>query len=359
VTKGEEKMSDATALATVDVKSLSKPDLAKAQEYAKAIDPGNNGSLTQFGVAAQSKIGGLADTMLTQIRTKDAGEVGEALSNLVFSIKGVDVNGFTKGHGGLLSNLKNKAEHFMAKYEKMETQIDKIVDQLEKAKRQMLTDINMMDQLYKQNDEYMHNLDLYIAAGQMRVEELKAKMLPDLEAKAKSSGDPKDAQNLSDFNQFLERVDKKLHDLKLSRMISIQTAPQVRLIQGNDNVLVEKIQSSIMTTIPLWKQQIAIAVALFHQKGATEVEKKITDETNELLTKNAELLHTGSVAVAKEAERGIVEIETLQKTNDELIATIEETLQIQKEGRDKRVAAAQTLKQLEADLGAKLSQPRN
>jgi uncharacterized protein YaaN involved in tellurite resistance len=353
-------MSDQnTALTAVDVKSLSKPDLSKALDFAKAIDPGNTGNLIQYGTGAQGKIATLADTMLSQIRTKDTGEVGESLTNLMFKVKDVDVSGFTKDHKGLFANIKNKVEHFMAKYEKLETQIDHIVDQLNKSKMQMITDINMLDQLYKQNSEYMHNLDLYIAGGQVRLDELKTKILPQMEEKAKTSGTPEDAQELSDFNNFIAQVEKKLYDLKLSRMISIQTAPQVKLIQGGDQVLVQKIQSSIMTTIPLWKNQIVIAISLFRQKKALGVEKAVTDATNDLLQKNSELLHQGTVEVAKENERGIVDIETLQKTNENLIATIEDCIQIQEEGKQKRAAAEQTLTQLESDLKAKLTQKRS
>jgi uncharacterized protein YaaN involved in tellurite resistance len=347
-----------TAVATVDVKSLTKPEISKALEFAKVIDPSNTGNLLQYGTSATQKIGSLADTMLTQIRNKDSGEVGEALSNLMFKVKDVDVSGFTKDHKGLLTNLKNKVEHFMSKYQKLESQIDDIVRQLEKSKMQMITDVNMLDQLYKQNLDYMHNLDLFIAGGQMRLEELKTKILPQYEAKAKETNAPEDAQALNDFNNFINQVEKKIYDLQLSRMISIQTAPQVKLIQNGDQILVNKIQSSISTTIPLWKSQIVIAISIFRQKKAMGVEKAVTDATNDLMKRNAELLHQGTVEVAKENERGIVDIETLQATNENLIATIQDCLTIQEEGKQKRIAAQQTLTQLESDLKAKLSQAR-
>lgn len=347
-----------TAVATVDVKSLSKPDVSKALDFAKAIDPTNTGNLIQYGTSAQQKIGSLADTMLTSIRNKDSGEVGEALSNLMFKVKDVDVGGFTKDHKGLFANLKSKVEHFMSHYQKLESQIDDIVRQLEKSKMIMITDVNMLDQLYKQNLDYMHNLDLYIAGGQLRLEELKTKILPQYEAKAKETAAPEDAQALNDFNNFISQVEKKIYDLQLSRMISIQTAPQVKLIQNGDEILVNKIQSSIMTTIPLWKSQIVIAISIFRQKKALGVEKAVTDATNDLMKRNSELLHQGTVEVAKENERGIVDIETLQTTNDNLIATIQDCLDIQAEGKQKREAAQQTLTKLEGDLKAKLSQAR-
>jgi uncharacterized protein YaaN involved in tellurite resistance len=346
-------MSDSAL--TEDTATLSVPDLAKAKDFGRAIDPANSSSLIQFGVGAQSKISGFADTMLNQIRTRDSGEVGKALTDLVFKVKDVDVGGLTKGQKGLFAILANKFQRFIAKYEKLETQIDKIVDQLARSRMAMITDINMLDQLYKQNNDYLHNLDLHIAGGQLRYEELKTTLLSQLQAKAQSSRDPLDAQKLNDLNQFLNRVEKKLYDLKLSRMVSIQTAPQVRLIQNNDQALVEKIQSSILTTIPLWKNQIVIAISLFRQKQALGVQKAVTDATNDLLTRNSELLKQGSIEVAKETERGIVDVETLQQTNANLIATIEETLRIQEEGRLKRAEAEKSLLQLEADLKAKLT----
>ncbi len=344
---------------TVDMSKLSAPDLAKAKDLGRAIDPTQASALIQFGVGAQSKISGFADTLLGEIRNKDSGEVGKALTDLVLKVKDVDVGGLAKERKGLFANLANTFKRFIARYEKLETQIDKIVDQLARSRMTMITDINMLDQLYKQNDDYLHNLDLYIAGGQLRYEELKSTLLPQLQAKAQGSNDPRDAQKVNDLSQFLNRVEKKLHDLKLSRMISIQTAPQVRLIQGNDQALVEKIQSSLLTTIPLWKNQIVIAISLFRQKQALGVQKAVTDATNDLLTRNSELLKQGSIDVARETERGIVDIETLQQTNANLIATIEETLRIQSEGRQKRSEAEKTLVQLESDLKAKLTAIRD
>jgi uncharacterized protein YaaN involved in tellurite resistance len=343
---------------TVDTSKLSAQDLDKARDLGRAIDPAQTGALIQFGVGAQSKISGFADTLLGEIRNKDSGEVGKALTDLVLKVKDVDVGGLVKERKGPFANLANQFKRFISRYEKLETQIDKIVDQLAKSRMTMLTDINMLDQLYKQNSDYLRNLDLYIAGGQLRYEELKTTLLPQLQARAQESKDPSDAQKLNDLGQFLNRVEKKLHDLKLSRMISLQTAPQVRLIQNNDQALVEKIQSSLLTTIPLWKNQIVIAVSLFRQKQALGVQKAVTDATNDLLTKNSELLKQGSIDVARETERGIVDIETLQQTNANLISTIEETLRIQSDGRQKRAEAEKTLVQLEADLKAKLTAVR-
>ncbi len=350
--------AETKAVAVVDVTALVPADLAKAKEMAKGISVEDSQSIVQYGISAQSKISGFADTMLNQIRTKDAGEVGAALSDLVFKIKEVDVGGLASEHKGLFANLVNAAERFMARYSKLETQIDKIVDDLNDSKMTLLKDITMLDQLYQKNVDYLHELDLFLAAGQIKLDELRAGALPELQAKAKASGDPMDAQKLNDFGSFLTRLEKKLYDLKLSRMIAIQTAPQVRLIQNNDQTLVEKIQSSIMTTIPLWKSQIVIAISLFRQKKALGVQKAVTDATNDLLTRNSELLKTGSIEVAKESERGIVEIETLKKTNDDLISTLEETLRIQAEGREKRAQAEKDLAAIESDLKAKLTAAR-
>ena len=347
-----------TNVAVVDVSALAPADLAKAKEIAKGISVEDSQSIVQYGVGAQAKISGFADTMLSQIRTKDAGEVGAALTDLVFKIKEVDVGSLSSDHKGLFAGLVNAAERFMARYTKLEAQIDKIVDDLSDSRMTLLKDITMLDQLYQKNVDYLHELDLFLAAGQLKLDELRSTALPELAAKAKASGDPMDAQKLNDFSAFLERLEKKLYDLKLSRMIAIQTAPQVRLIQNNDQTLVEKIQSSIMTTIPLWKSQIVIAISLFRQKKALGVQKAVTDATNDLLTRNSELLKTGSIEVAKESERGIVEIETLKKTNDDLIATLEETLKIQTEGREKRAQAEKDLAQIESDLKAKLAAVR-
>jgi uncharacterized protein YaaN involved in tellurite resistance len=347
----------------MDLTKLPAEDLAKAREIAKGITVEDSQSIVQYGLGAQSKISGFADTMLEQIRSKDAGYVGDVLSGLVLKIKEVDVGSLGSGGGflsaiPLIGGLVDSVRKFMARYEKLSVQIEKIVQELDSSRMTLLRDITMLDNLYNRNVEYLKELDLFVAAGQIKLDELRLTMLPELEAKAKSSGDPMDAQRLSDFNQFLNRFEKKLYDLKLSRMVSIQTAPQIRLIQNNDQTLVEKVQSSIMTTIPLWKSQIVIAISLFRQKKALEVQKSVTDTTNELLAKNSEMLKDSSISIAKESERGIVEIETLKKVNDDLISTIEETLKIQAEGKAKRAQAEVELQKMEADLKARLATVR-
>lgn len=334
--------------------NLTEAELAKAKEIARGISIDDSQAIIQFGVSAQSRISGFADTMLGQIRSHDTGYVGENLTELMFKIRDVKVDSIGGTGGGFLSGLINNAKRFIARYEKLETHIERIVDGLGEARMKLLRDITMLDQLYEKNLEYLKELDLYIAAGQIRIDELRSTRLGELEALVKNSNDPADTQKLNDFNQFLNRFEKKVFDLKLSRMVAIQTAPQVRLIQNNDQALVEKIQSSILTTIPLWKSQIVIAITLLRQKKAVEIQKAVTDATNDLLTKNSDMLKQGTVAVATEMERGIVEIETLKKVNDDLLSTIEETIRIQQDGKAKRAQAEAELAQIENELKDKL-----
>jgi uncharacterized protein YaaN involved in tellurite resistance len=341
-----------------DVSALAPEDQKRAMAIAAQIDVNDSQALIQYGVGAQSKISGFADSMLTQLRAKDSGYVGDVLTSLVLKIKEVDAGSLTgKGGflGGLLGNLAGAFKRFIARYEKLSVQIEKIIDELDAARMTLLKDITLLDGLYAKNLDYLRELSVYIAAGQMKLSELREKTLPELQAKAEASKDPMDAQRMQDFNQFLDRFDKKLYDLKLTRMVSIQTAPQVRLIQNSDQLLVEKIQSSILNTIPLWKNQIVIAISLFRQKKALDLQKEVTKTTNELLSKNSEMLKQGTVEVARESERGIVEIETLQKVNTDLISTIEETLRIQEEGRTKRQQAEGELARMEGELKARLT----
>jgi len=346
-----------TSLQIVDISKMSPELVQKAKGIADTIKLDDSQAVIQYGVGAQSKIAGFADTILNEIRNKDSGYVGETMTNLMLKIKEVDVAGLQKDQGflgKLLGGIKAQFTKFMARYEKLGSQIDRTVAELEKARMQLIKDITMLDTLYQKNVEYLSELDVYIAAGQMKIEQARAEILPVLQAKAQESNDPADAQKLQDFNQFLNRFEKKLHDMKLSRMISIQTGPQIRFIQNNDQTLVEKIQSSIINTIPLWKNQIIIAISLFRQKGALEMQRSVTDTTNELLQKNSEMLKMGTIEVAKESERGIVDLETLQKVNSDLIGTIEETLKIQAEGKAKRIAAEQELVKMEDELKLKL-----
>jgi uncharacterized protein YaaN involved in tellurite resistance len=347
------------AISPSPVMKLDAAALARVTEIEKEIDITDSQAIIQYGVGAQKEISNFSDTVLNTIRNKDSGYVGEILSDLVVKVKDLDVDGLT-AKGGFFTNLfgalKARFTRFMAKYEKLSVQIEHILDELDKARMQLLKDITLLDAMYDKNVDYLHDLDLYIIAGTNKLKELNDKVLPELQDKAGKSGDPMDAQNVRDFMQLINRFEKKLHDLKLSRTIAIQTGPQLRIIQANDNTLVEKIQSSILNTIPLWKNQIVIAISLYRQADALKLQKEVTDTTNELLQKNSQMLHDNSIAVATETERGIVDLETLKKVNADLISTIEETLRIQADGRVKRAQAEQDLAQMERDLKAKLTE---
>jgi uncharacterized protein YaaN involved in tellurite resistance len=314
--------------------------------------------VVQYGVGAQGKIADFADSILSEIRNKDAGAAGTSLSDLLVTIKNLDVDSLGAKNPlasiPVIGGLVNAARRFVQRYEKLSVQMERITDDLDKARIQMLKDIAMLDKLFEKNWEYLHELDLFILAGKMALQDLQENVVPALQEKAKSSGDPQEAQKLQDATQFTDRFDKKLHDLLLSRMVSIQSAPQIRLIQNNDQLLVEKIQTSILNTIPLWKNQIVIAITLFRQKKALTLQKEVTDATNNLLSKNSEMLKGSSIEVAKQSERGIVDIETLRKVNADLISTLEETIHIQEEGRTKRREAESELKKMEEDLKQKL-----
>ncbi|HOV37348.1 MAG TPA: toxic anion resistance protein [Spirochaetales bacterium] len=342
-----------------DLTVLEPRDLEKAREEAAKIDVRNSQAVLQFGVGAQQKIAGFADSVLAEIRNKDAGEAGNILASLLDRIKELDVDSLSRNKSFLeripgVGSLVGSIRKFITRYEKVSGQIERIVLELETAQRNLLKDIVLLDELYTKNQEYLKDLDILLAAGNLKIEELRNTVLPELKAKAESTRDPADAQRFQDLSSLVDRFEKKLHDLKLSRMVSLQMAPQIRLIQNNNQVLVEKIQSSILTTLPLWKNQVVLAISLFRQKKALELQKEVSQATNELLKRNAALLKEGSLGVAEESERGIVELETLKQVNEDLITTLEETLRIQKEGREKRARAEQELVQLENQLKERL-----
>ncbi len=344
----------------LSIDKLKPEERKRVEEIANQIDMTDTQAVIQYGISAQNSISQFADTILTEVRTKDTGFAGEALTNLMMTVKDLKVDSLSSGsfmsNIPIIGSLFGGIKRFIAQYESISSHIDEIVNELTKARMQLLRDIELLDTLYEKNHEYIKELDLHIMAGELKLKEIREKILPQLKAKAESSKDTLDAQKVQDMNQMINRFEKKLHDLKLSRMVSIQALPQVRLIQGNDQALVEKIQSSILNTIPLWKNQIVIAIGLFRQKKALELQKEVSETTNELLQKNAELLKESSIEVAKESEKGIVEIETLKKVHQNLIETIEETLKIQKEGRVKRKEAETELVKLEDDLKKKLTQ---
>ena len=341
------------AKVTQQIETLSPEEIAKVQSIKDGIDLTDSSTPLSFGAPAQKEIAQFSDSILSKVRSKDAGEVGVLLNDLVSKVKGFDT---TKKSGGFLSSLPiigslmNKADDVMQGYEKLSTQVDKIQAGLENSKVKLMEDIVMFDTLYQKNLEYFKDLQLYIRAGEEKLDEMRTTTLPKLREQASASGDPMAVQVVSDFEQGVDRFEKKIHDLKLSKTLAIQTAPQIRLIQNNDRVLIDRVQSAIYHTIPLWKNQMVIALGLTRQKEVIELQRSVTDATNDLLRRNAEMLKQNSIDTAKANERGIVDIETVKKVNEDLISTIEETLRIQQEGRQKRQAAEKELIAIEGRL---------
>ena len=339
---------------------LTPAEREKVDSIKESLDLTDSQACIQFGTAAQRNISEFADHILAQVRLKDSGYVGELLSQLVTEIKDVDVSSPGDDEGILrklpfFKNAKNKVEKLVSRYEALKVQVDKIEAKLDSAKMEMLKDIGMFDMMYEKNLEYFRNLNLYIAAGEEKMEELRTEELPKLRQEASLSGDPMAAQLVHDFEENVNRFEKKVHDLKLSRTIAIQTAPQIKLIQNNDKLLVDKIQTATLNTIPIWKSQIVIALGLGKQQKVLQLNQEISETTNELLKRNSQLLRTNTVETARESERSVVDLETLKKTNEDLIATIQETLQIQQEGRKKRQEAEGELVKLEDQLKQILS----
>jgi uncharacterized protein YaaN involved in tellurite resistance len=331
---------------------------ARAYQLAEQIDPKNHEAIISYGTPAQSKLLSFSHTMLEHVQKKDAGEVGEIINELMQRLNEVNPDELSSGGKSFFSRLFQRlsasAQEILSKYQKTSAQIDRISVKLERSKHVLLSDIHMLEKLYENNKEYFHALNVYIAAGELKLEDLYHKTIPELQKAAASANDQMKVQEVNDLRQFADRLEKRLYDLKLSREITIQSAPQIRLIQNTNQTLAEKIQSSIMTTIPLWKNQVAIALTLMRQRHAVEAQKLVSKTTNELLLKNAEMLKTNTIETAKENERGLVEIETLKKTQENLIATLEETLRIQEEGRNKRRQAEHELALMENELKQKL-----
>lgn len=335
------------------VEVLTPVQRARVEELKNSINLMDSQTTIQYGVGAQRNISSFSDHILAQVRSKDSGYVGELMSELVLKVKDAGVDQLEDGPLDKIPFLKNASravKRFMQRYEKLEVQIDHIEQQLEQARMQMLKDITMFDGLYEKNLEYFQELQIYIAAGEEKLKELREITLPRLHAEASAKGDPMSAQAVRDFEDTVNRFEKKIHDLKLSKTVAIQTAPQIRLIQNNDKMLVDKIQTAILSTIPLWKSQIVIALGLHRQESVLKMQRSVSDATNTLLTKNAELLRQNSTEVARESERGIVDLETLKKVNADLISTIEETIKIQQEGRIARQNAEAELAGIEEQL---------
>lgn len=343
----------------LEEQKLSPEEQAQVDSFSEKIDLNDSVIILQYGAACQKKIAAFSDTALEGVRTKDLGETGDMIADLVTELKGFSVD--EEDDGGFLGFFKkagNKIAKLKARYDKAEINIDKIVAELEGHQNQLLKDIIMLDKMYAANLTYFKELTMYILAGKKKLEAERAVTIPELKRKAEASGEANDAQVANDYAQMCERFEKKLYDLELTRTISIQMAPQIRLIQNNNTLMSEKIQSTINNTIPLWKNQMVLALGMAHSKEAMEAQRAVTDMTNELLKKNADALKQGTVDIARESERGIVDLETVQHTNQQLISTLDEVLKIQDEGRAKRRAAETELVRIESELKAKLLEIR-
>lgn len=340
------------------IERLTPDEQNKAKQLASQIPVGNYEAIITYGANAQNELSRFSHKMLDHVQSKDAGPVGEVLNELMNKLSEIDPDELSDKKKSGLSRLFSKAarpvQEMLTKYQKLGTQIDKIGVQLDHSKRGLLDDVRMLDQLYEQNKTYFQALNVYIAAAELKIEEINETLIPELHQKAKDSDDQMMVQEVNDMVQFVDRLEKRLYDLQLSRQITIQSAPQIRMIQQTNQTLAEKIQSSIMTAIPLWKNQIAIALTLNNQQKAVESQKLVTKTTNDLLLRNSEMLKMNSIETAKENEKGIIEIDTLKKTQENLIQTIEETLVIQADGRAKRKAAESEIARMEEELKHRL-----
>ena len=344
-----------TAAPKLDESQLTDAEKKAIEDFIKKVDVTNPDHVLLFGADAQKRIADFSQTALDAVKTQDTGEVGNMLVNLVAELKGFQKDTEEpKGLAKLFSKGEDKITRMKARYSKVSANVESIAGSLEGYQTQLLKDIAMFDRLYDQNNDYFHQLTLYIIAGDKKLAEVRATELKALQEKAALSGDAMDAQKANDLAAQCDRFEKKLYDLKLTRQVSIQMAPQIRLLQNNDSLLVERIQSTLSNTLPLWKSQMVLALGMHHSQQALQAQTAVTDMTNELLRKNAEALKVGTVQTAKEAERGIIDIETLVQTNQDLIDTINEVMTIQSEGRAKRIEAEKTLYNMEAELKKKL-----
>ncbi len=334
---------------------LSPEELKAVEEFSQKIDITDSNAILQYGAASQKNIADFSGSTLQSVRTKDMGQVGDMLSDLVVELKGFNYGEEEKrGFLGFKRKVQNQISSLKAQYDKAEVNVDKIAGMLEQHQIVLLKDVATLDKMYELNQAYYKELTMYILAGKKKLHECETVTLPALQEKAKQTGAPEDAQAANDYQNMISRFDKKLHDLELTRMISVQMSPQIRLIQNNDTLMVEKIQTSLVNTIPLWKNQMVLALGQHHSQQAMEAQREVTNMTNELLKKNAETLKQGSIEIARESERGIVDIETLKATNQSLIETLEEVRTIQAEGAAKRRQAEAELGKIESDLKAKL-----
>ena len=337
---------------------LSEQERKMVDDFSKQIDIRNSAAILQYGAGTQKKMAVFSEEALEKVRTKDLGEVGDLLGDVVTELQSFDAAEQEKGIFGFFKRGSNKIEAMKTKYAKAEANVEKITETLEKHQIQLLKDAATMDKMYELNLNYFKELSMYILAGKKKLEEIRSTELPQLMQKAQMTNLPEDAQAAKDLDSMCQRFEKKIHDLELTRMISIQTAPQIRLVQNSDTMMVEKIQSTVVNTIPLWKSQMVLALGVEHASQAARAQRQVTDMTNELLRKNAEVLKMASIESAKESERGIVDLETLQNTNASLISTLDEVMKIQSDGREKRRAAEIELRKMEDELKNKLLQIR-
>ena len=352
-----QKERDAHAV-KLDESQLTEAERKMVDEFSQKIDITDSSVVLQYGAAAQKNIAGFSENALNNVRTKDLGEVGEALSSLVVELKGFGKEEDEGGFLGFFKKKRDKLEAMKTSYAKAEVNVDKIVRVLENHQVVLMKDIAMLDQMYDLNTKYYKELTMYIIAGKKRLEHVRAHDLEELKKKAAETGAQEDAQKYNDYANLCNRFEKKLHDLELTRMISIQMGPQTRLIQNNDTLMLEKIQSSLVNTIPLWKSQLVLALGLEHSRQATPAQSAVTDMTNQLLQKNADLLKMGTIETARESERSVVDIQTLQHTNQQLISTLDEVMKIQQEGSQKRKEAELELGRIEGELKQKLLELR-
>lgn len=350
----KEDKVERSVIDSFDESSLSESERKMVEDFSKEIDIGNSQLVLEYGAGVQKKMSDFSDSTLSVIRTKDLGEVGDMISNLVVELKGFDASDEDKGILGFFKRGSKKTQLMRANYDKAENNVNSIVKSLENQQVTLMKDISTLDQMYDLNKNYYKEVSMYILAGKKKLADIKNKELPALSEKARLSGLQEDAQNLNDLNNQIDRFEKKLHDLDLSRMISIQTAPQVRMVQNNNILMVEKIQSTIVNTIPLWKNQMVLALGVSHSNEAIRAQREVSDITNELLKKNADNLKMASIETAKESERGIVDIESLKHTNEALISSLDEVMKIQVESRAKRKEAENEIARLENELKNKM-----
>ncbi len=334
--------------------TLTEEEKRQVDEFVKQIDLSNTSAVLNYGVGTQKKLADFSQKAIDNVRTKDMGEVGNMLSSLVTELKDFDVEEGEKGFAAFFKKKANKVEALKNRYAKVETNVQAVSNELEKHQVQLMKDADLMDRMYELNLSYFHELTMYIAAGKKKLEEVRGGELKNLQDKAAQSGLAEDAQKAKDLAEQCDRFEKKIYDLELTRTVAMQTAPEIRMVQNSDTTMAEKIQSTIVNTIPLWKNQMVIAIGLEHATQAAKAEREVNDMTNQLLQKNASALKTATVAAAKESERGIVDIETLKNTNATLISAMDEILKIQTEGKEKRKAAEGELVQIESELKQKL-----